>query len=103
MDHDSYSKDSSANENGKNIKKVKMHLKMTLSLKMQMQMEMLLLRNRSIILTLKIQMVMKMKKKIMVVKIHPKMTLPLKKTNRILFRENSRIMTNCTSFLPLKN
>jgi len=40
-------------------------------------------------------------KKIMVVKIHPTMTLPLKKTN--LFRENSRIMTNCTSFLPLKN
>jgi len=42
-------------------------------------------------------------KKIMVVKIHPKMTLPLKKTNLMLFRENSRIMTNCTLFLPLKN
>jgi len=41
--------------------------------------------------------------KIMVVKIHPKMALPLKKTNRMLFIENSRIMTNCTSFLPLKN
>ncbi len=64
---------------------------MMLPLKMQMQMEMQLLRNRSIILTMKIPMIMKMEKKFMVVKMHPKMTLPLKKTHRMLFRENSEI------------
>jgi hypothetical protein len=55
--------DSSASENGKNIKVVKVHLKTTLALKMYVLMELQLLRNKRINLTVQIQVLVKMKKK----------------------------------------
>jgi len=70
--------DSSASENGKNIKVVKVHLKTTLALKMYVLMELQLLRNKRINLTVQIQVLVKMKKNVKVVKMHLKMMLALK-------------------------
>jgi len=103
QDHDSYSEDSSASENGKKRQESKSASEDDAASEDANANGNATIEEQKHNSNSEDSNANENEKKVTVVKIHLKMTLALKKTNLMLFRKNSRIMTNCTLFLPLKN